>query len=87
VTDPRYTFLGHDVPLDVAHRLADRLVLRDERDGTHVVRARTAHLVALRCTCGHHERHHGTDRRGRALCFGASTCGCATYQPETRTTP
>ena len=35
-TSERYSFLGHPVPEALAARLADRLVLRDNRDGTRV---------------------------------------------------
>lgn len=40
-------------------------------------------LEAGRCTCGHHRRQHGTDRRDRPTCYGSALCGCAAYQPET----
>jgi hypothetical protein len=77
-----YSFLGHDVPTDVAARLAEGLVLRDDRDGTHIVRKRTARLVPLRCVCGHHERMHGTDRNQRPVCWGSQVCACTTYTAE-----
>lgn len=79
----RYSFLGVPMPDGMAQQFADRLTVRDERDGTYIVRARTARYVALRCRCGHHERQHGVDRRGRAMCFGSTTCGCTSYEPET----
>lgn len=46
MTEP-YTFLGHPVPADIAARIADRIVLRDERDGALIVRMRTEQLAVL----------------------------------------
>jgi hypothetical protein len=40
----RYTFLNLPCPDELAERIADRLVLRDELDGTHVRRLRTQHM-------------------------------------------
>lgn len=45
---PVYSFLGHPMPVQMAVRVADRVPLCDERDGTLVVRRRTHHLVPAR---------------------------------------
>jgi hypothetical protein len=80
----RFTFLGVADDGRRVRLIPDGHPVREGDNGPYVIRARTERAVPLRCTCGHHERHHGTDRRGRPLCFGASTCGCNAYTPETR---
>lgn len=36
----------------------------------------------VRCKCSHGEAQHGTDRRGRLICYGSSVCGCIEMRPR-----
>jgi hypothetical protein len=47
MTPARYSFLGFPVSEPEAEKLADKLVLRDERDGRLVVRMRTQEFVGV----------------------------------------
>ena len=40
------------------------------------------HPPAVRCRCSHPEHDHGTDAKGRLICYGSVVCGCAQMRPQ-----
>ena len=34
----------------------------------------------VRCKCSHGESQHGTDRKGRLICYGSTVCGCIEFR-------
>jgi hypothetical protein len=34
------------------------------------------------CKCAHSKRQHGTDRRGRFICYGSRACGCIEFREK-----
>ncbi len=72
-----YSFLGFPLRPGMSDRFADNLVLRDDRDGTMIVRQRTEQA---RCRCGHLWPAHGVNRRGQPMCYGSTVCGCSRFE-------
>jgi hypothetical protein len=81
VTD--FEVCGIPIDADAAREALDGFTVREPDTDVWVTRWRTESVRSpLVCKCSHNKSQHGTDRRGRFVCFGSVVCGCIEYREK-----
>jgi hypothetical protein len=74
---------GIPIDADTARDADDGIVVFEPDGDVWVTRWRTESVRSpLVCKCSHNKSQHGTDRRGRFICYGSSVCGCIEFREK-----